>query len=81
MNIHFKEHPIRSVRQPVTFLPMIEILPTCTFFTTLKVNHRTEDETALQYYPYFGDDDHEDVVSNVYDHLPYVVLNDISLVK
>ena len=66
-HIHFQDHVYRSITIPITYIPKIEILPGRIFVSLLKGNMRTKDEMELNHFPYFGDKDTEDVVSDLFD--------------
>ncbi|OWZ22751.1 Polycomb-like protein [Phytophthora megakarya] len=58
--------PSSTVYKRAVILPKVPPIPTATMWTALSKNYEVEDEPTLQYLPYFGDDDEEDVVSEFY---------------
>ena len=48
-------------------IPKMKPIPTSTAWINLRNNYKVEDDPDLQFIPYFGEDDTEDVVSDVYE--------------
>ena len=60
-------NPNAVVHSLVTQLPDTAGLPPSSMWTVLKSNYKVEDDPFLRFLPYFGDDDHEDIVSEVFN--------------
>ena len=59
-----------NIKQPVILQSSYKrtnALPSSTAYAFIKTSFPVEDEEELKFLPYFGDNDHEDIVSEVYD--------------
>jgi hypothetical protein len=69
INVHETKFraPNKTVRCLATQLPDTAGLPASSMWTVLKSNYKVEDDPVLRFVPYFGDDDNEDIVTEVFN--------------